>query len=481
MTTAAAQAVELNTSTNPTIDAMHESFKELKSMFQKNTYPDVNERISLLKSMKASMLAHEKEFYQALSEDFGYRSEFDSMMGDFMPTIENFNYVIKKIKKWAKPEKRSSGLVLYPSSVKIQYQPLGVVGVIVPWNFPVYLALSPVITAIAAGNRAMVKLSEFTPNTNKVIAKALAPFGEHVRIFEGEVEVSSAFSHIAFDHLFFTGSTTVARHVARAAANNLTPITLELGGKSPVIVAEDADLNSAADAVMLGKSLNSGQICVSPDYVLIPKALEQEFVTIYQKKFTDYYLNKKSDHKYTHIINENQFNRLVSYIDDAKAKGATIHDFGDQSIDAASRRLLPHIVTNVSEDMLLMQNEIFGSILPVMTYDNLDQALEYIADRPRPLALYLMSTDKEITKRVVEQTHSGGVCINDSLVHVAVEDAPFGGIGDSGMGQYHGVEGFRTFSKAKTVLSTPNWLPRSSLMLKNRGLFFNTLRKMFVR
>ena len=215
----------------------------------------------------------------------------------------------------------------------------------------------------------MLKLSEFTPKTNAVLIKALAPFNEHIRVFEGEADIASAFSKLAFDHLFFTGSTTVGRYVAQAAAENLTPITLELGGKSPVIISQDADLKLAVDAIMLGKSVNSGQICVSPDYVLLPKGLEQDFISLYQRKFTEYYLssNKNSEHKYTHIINQNQFNRLLGYLDDAKAKGATIHDFGEQSINIEERILLPHLVTNVSDEMKLMQDEIFGSILPIKT------------------------------------------------------------------------------------------------------------------
>ena len=474
-------AENIETVVNPTIAEMTKSFNELNDLYAKKTYPSIDERISLLKQVKQAMLDHEKEFYQALSQDFGYRSEFDSMMGDFLPSIENFNYAIKKIKKWTKPERRHSGLLLAPSKVEVHYQPLGLVGVIVPWNFPIYLSMGPVVTALAAGNRVMIKMSEFTPATNAVMIKALAPFSDHIRIFEGEADVASAFSKLAFDHLFFTGSTTVGRFVARAAADNLTPITLELGGKSPVIINKDADLKTAVDAIMLGKSLNGGQICVSPDYVFIPKNMEQEFVTLYMERFAEYYLTKESEHKFTHVVNENQFKRLVSYIEDARAKGANIHDFGEQSINTDNRRLLPHLVTDVTDDMLVMQEEIFGAILPIKTYENLEEALNFISARPRPLALYLMTNDNQLKKRIVTQTHSGGVCINDSLLHVAAEDAPFGGVGDSGMGQYHGIEGFRTFSKAKTVLSTPTFMPRSRLMLKNRDMFFNTIRKLFLK
>ncbi|WP_209111020.1 coniferyl aldehyde dehydrogenase [Endozoicomonas sp. G2_1] len=474
-------AENIETVVNPTIAEMTKSFNELNDLYAQKTYPSVDERISLLKQVKQAMLDHEIEFYKALNQDYGYRSEFDSMMGDFLPSIENFNYAIKKIKKWTKPDRRHSGLLLAPSKVEVHYQPLGVVGIIVPWNFPIYLSMGPLITALAAGNRAMIKLSEFTPAMNAVLIKALAPFNDHVRIFEGEADVASAFSKLAFDHILFTGSTTVGRFVARAAAENLTPITLELGGKSPVIINKDADLNNAVHAVMLGKSINGGQICVSPDYVFIPKEMEQDFVELYLKKFTEYYLSKDSVHNFTHVINENQFKRLASYIDDAKAKGATIHTFGDDAINTETRRLLPHLMTNVTDDMLVMQDEIFGALLPIKTYENLDEALNFISARPRPLALYLMTNDNQLKKRIVNETHSGGVCINDSLLHVAAEDAPFGGVGDSGMGQYHGIEGFRTFSKAKTVLSTPTFMPRSRLMLKNRDMFFNTIRKLFLK
>ncbi|MEI8600718.1 coniferyl aldehyde dehydrogenase [Shewanella baltica] len=417
--------------------------------------PNYATRVEQLTRLKAAILQFKTPLVEALSQDYGHRSIDDSLISDIMPVINNINYSLKNLKKWLKPSARHAGLLLAPAKVTVHYQPLGVIGIIVPWNFPVMLSIGPLVTAIAAGNHAMLKLSEFTPATNQVIKQLLAQvFDEsHVAVVEGEADVAAAFSALPFDHLLFTGSTTVGRHVMRAAANNLTPVTLELGGKSPVIIAPDMPLEIAVERMIYGKCLNAGQICVAPDYVLCPKAQVDEFIAAYRAKFNAMYGAINHNKDYGSIINTRQFDRLMRVLEDAKAKGAHIISATDEAIDSQHRKLATQLITNTSEGMLLMQEEIFGPLLPIIGYDSLDEAIQYINQRARPLALYVMSFDEKSQQKILQQTHSGGVCINETVFHVAADDAPFGGIGPSGMGHYHGKEGFLTFSHAKTVLS----------------------------
>ncbi|MGI2196214.1 coniferyl aldehyde dehydrogenase [Shewanella baltica] len=417
--------------------------------------PNYAMRVEQLTRLKAAILQFKTPLVEALSQDYGHRSIDDSLISDIMPVINNINYSLKNLKKWLKPSARHAGLLLAPAKVTVHYQPIGVIGIIVPWNFPVMLSIGPLVTAIAAGNHAMLKLSEFTPATNQVIKQLLAQvFDEsHVAVVEGEADVAAAFSALPFDHLLFTGSTTVGRHVMRAAANNLTPVTLELGGKSPVIIAPDMPLEIAVERMIYGKCLNAGQICVAPDYVLCPKSKVDEFIAAYRTKFNAMYGAINHNKDYGSIINTRQFDRLMTVLEDAKAKGAHIISATDEAIDSQHRKLATQLITHTSEDMLLMQEEIFGPLLPIISYDTLDEAIQYINHRARPLALYVMSFDEPTQQKILQQTHSGGVCINETVFHVAADDAPFGGIGPSGMGHYHGKEGFLTFSHAKTVLS----------------------------
>jgi len=456
------------------------SYNKLKNDFDVQPHSNKNLRIERLNILKKELLELKPALIKALETDYGHRSDFDSVLADILPTIQHIKYSIKNLSKWMKPSRRSSGLLLAPSTIKVHYQPLGVVGIIVPWNFPIFLSLGPIATALATGNKIMVKLSEFTPNTNQIIKKLLSPLCDEIIVIEGESEVAQKFSSLKFDHLLFTGSTQVGKHVMRAAAENLTPVTLELGGKSPVIIDDEINIKTAVSRLLIGKTLNAGQICVAPDYVLLPKEKIQEFKTCFIQEFNKAYPNGLNDENYSSIINDKQFLRLKGYLADAKEKGADITPVIKQSIDTAKHRILPHLVTNVSQDMLLMKDEIFGPILPLIGYDNIDEAIDIINKKDRPLALYLMSFNKKLQKRVLEQTHSGGVCINDTLMHVSADDAPFGGIGPSGMGQYHGHEGFLTFSKAKTVLSSYRFSPRSTLINHYKKLMHTTLEKIFI-
>ena len=325
----------------------------------------------------------------------------------------------------------------------------------VPWNGPVNLSVIPLITAIAASNRAMIKLSEFTPVTNSVIRQLIGQvFSEdEVAIVEGEADIAAEFSQLPFDHLMFTGSTEIGRHVMRAAADNLTPVTLELGGKSPVIIADDIDISVAVERMAFAKCVNSGQVCISPDYVLCPEGKEDTFIQAYIARFQAMYKEASGSEDHTSVINDIQFQRLTSWLEDARAKGAIIVSADGKEADYEGRKMATQLITGVSEDMIVMQQEIFGPLLPIISYKTIDEAIGYINARPRPLALYVMSMDKKTQDEVLTRTHSGGACVNDTIFHFVADDAPFGGVGSSGMGHYHGKEGFLNFSKAKTVLS----------------------------
>ncbi|MEK2164121.1 coniferyl aldehyde dehydrogenase [Vibrio parahaemolyticus] len=460
-------------------NSLQQSLDRLKAAYAAEPYPSLDERKQRLIMLKQALIANKQALVEALSDDFGYRSEFDTAMTDVLPTVSHINYTLKRLKKWCKPSKRESGLLLAPSKVTVQYQPLGVVGIISPWNFPVILSLAPLVTALAAGNRVMMKLSEFTPKTNKVIVNICRELSEYVEVFEGEADVAQAFSQLPFDHLLFTGSTNVGRAVAKAAAENLTPVTLELGGKSPVIITEDADMKKTVDAILFGKCINAGQICVAPDYAFVPQERIEEFITLFLKRFENLYLKSNKNQKLTHIINQRQYERLTALLEDAKTRGASLHTV--EASPQEERLLYPHLVTNVSADMRIMQEEIFGPLLPIKPYKSLEEAIDYINQHQRPLALYVMSDDKSTIKQIVRNTHSGGVGINDTVLHVGAEDAPFGGIGQSGIGHYHGVEGFRIFSHAKTVLHTPKWLPRTGALMRRRAMAIKAIQKIFVR
>lgn len=466
---------------DPQITELNEHFHSLSAQFKQTPYLPIDNRIETITVIKQVLLAEKENLIQALSDDYGYRSQFDSLLADIIATIQHANYTLKHIKKWVKPEKRHAGLLLFPSKVTVHQQPLGVIGIITPWNFPINLSINPAITALAAGNRVMIKMSEFTPNTNRVLKNILSSINDQVIFIEGEMEVSSAFSKLPFDHLFFTGSTEVGKHIARAAADNLTPITLELGGKSPVIIDDQISMKSAIDSIILGKTVNAGQICVAPDYIWLPQSRQQEFIETYIKRFQHFYGGKAQASRHGCIINERQLSRLQSYLVDAEKQGAKLHPVSQDSTANTPSDLMPTLVSDVNDDMLIMKNEIFGSLLPIMTYDHIDEAFRYIDNRARPLALYVMSDDKALIERATYQVHSGALSINDTLLHVAAEDAPFGGIGHSGLGSYHGIEGFKTFSHSKTVFHTASWLPRSALLLKNRDLMTKLLQKVFLR
>jgi len=433
------------------IDALQPLLAAQRAAYRASPMPSADQRRAWLKALRQVILDEKQTLAEAVSSDFGNRARSETLLAEIMPSLHGIDYAGKRLGKWMKPSRRRVGLAFQPASARVLYQPLGVVGIIVPWNYPLHLAFGPLIGALAAGNRVMIKMSESTPATSQLVKDLLARIfpDDLVAVVLGEAEVGQAFSRLPFDHLLFTGATRIGKEVMHAAADNLVPVTLELGGKSPAIVSADVPLADAAERIAFGKTLNAGQTCVAPDYVLVPQDRVEGFVAAYRAAVQRFYPRLEGNPDYTAIINERQLSRLRGYIADAEGKGAQLIPLfpADQG-----RRLAHSLVLNVADEMKLMQEEIFGPLLPVVPYRRLDDALAYVNDRPRPLALYYFGYDKGEQRRVLHETHSGGVCLNDTLLHVAQDDMPFGGIGASGMGHYHGHEGFLTFSKAKGVL-----------------------------
>lgn len=442
--------------TQQQISQLETLLERQRQAYRANPMPDAGQRIQWLKSLANLLVTEQKAIVDAINADFSNRSADETLLAEVLPSLHGVHYATKRVRKWMKPSRRSVGMQFMPASAKVIYQPLGVVGVIVPWNYPLFLAIGPLTGALAAGNRVMIKMSESTPESARVLKDLLAKvFPEDlVAVVQGEVDVGVAFSKLPFDHLLFTGATSVGKHVMRAAAENLTPVTLELGGKSPAIVSASVPMKDAAERIAFGKSLNAGQTCVAPDYVLVPQNRVNEFVESYRQVVQGFFPTLENNPDYTAIINERQLSRLNGYLADAQARGATVIPLFPQ---AQGRRLPQALVLNVTDEMKIMQEEIFGPLLPVIPYQTLDQALSYVNERDRPLALYFFGYDKREQDHVLAQTHSGGVCLNDTLLHVAQDDMPFGGVGPSGMGHYHGHEGFLTFSKAKGVFSKPRF------------------------
>ncbi|XOV88336.1 MAG: coniferyl aldehyde dehydrogenase [Pseudomonadota bacterium] len=397
---------------------------------------------------------------EAMATDFGHRSLQQSKITDIDGSIGPLQHARKHVREWMRAERRP---IMFPLNLlgsrgRVEYQPLGVIGCISPWNFPVQLTFAPLAGIFAAGNRTMIKPSEFTPATSELMKELFsAAFDiEEVAVFTGGAEVGSAFSGLPFDHLLFTGATSVARHVMRAAAENLVPVTLELGGKSPVIVGRSADITLTASNVMAGKTMNAGQICLAPDYLFIPEEKADEFVAAARASVATMYPDLKDNPDYTSIINERHFDRINGYLDDAREKGATLVELNPANEDFSQqehRRIPPTLVLDPTDDMKVMQEEIFGPVLPVKRYSSVEETIDYINEHDRPLGLYYFGSDASEEKKVLTHTTSGGVTVNDVVMHVAMEDLPFGGVGPSGMGSYHGYDGFRTFSHAKAVYS----------------------------
>jgi acyl-CoA reductase-like NAD-dependent aldehyde dehydrogenase len=430
-------------------------FAAQRSAFERAPYPALGERDRRLAALQRMLLEHADAIAAAVSRDFGNRSVHETRLLELFPSLEAIKHARRHLRRWMKPQRRRTSLWFLPGRSSVIAQPLGVAGLIVPWNYPIYLAIGPLAGALAAGNRAMVKMSELTPATGELVDRLVRTYfaPDEVTIVNGDVDVAREFSGLPFDHLLFTGSIPVGRAVMRAAADNLTPVTLELGGKSPAIVGPDYPVASAADRIVIGKLMNAGQTCIAPDYVLIPRARVAEFVAAAQSVVATAYPDPMRSPDYTSIVNARSFARLTGYIDEATGRGAEAVTLGPAGArpDAATRRIPPLLLLDVPDDCRVMHDEIFGPLLPIVAYDDFDAALAYVNARPRPLALYLFERDNSRIDRVLTGCVAGGVTINDTILHIAQDDLPFGGVGPSGMGHYHGREGFLTFSKAKGV------------------------------
>ena len=395
---------------------------------------------------------------EAMAADFGHRSLEQSKLTDIDGSIGPLKDAKKHLRGWMRPERRKAmfPLGIFGARARVQYQPLGVVGCISPWNFPVQLTFAPLAGVFAAGNRTMIKPSEFTPATSELMLELFnASYDiDEVAVIPGGPSVGEAFSSLPFDHLLFTGATSIAKHVMRAASENLVPVTLELGGKSPVVVGKSADVELTASNVMTGKTMNAGQICLAPDYLFIHEDSTDNFIDAAKKSVAKMYPDLKDNPDYTSMINERHYDRVTSYIEDAKARGAEVIELNpaDENFDQQQHnKIPPTLIIDPSDEMEVMKNEIFGPVLPVKRYKNLDETLDYINDHPRPLGLYYFGQDSNEEHKVLTQTTSGGVTVNDVIMHIAQEDLPFGGVGPSGMGSYHGHDGFKNFSHAKAV------------------------------
>jgi len=434
-----------------------------RSAFEAERYPSVATRRDRLERLRRIVTQHESRFVAAIERDFGHRSAHETRLAELYIVGAEARHAIRRLSRWMKPRRVATPWHLLPASARIMHQPVGVVGIISPWNYPVQLALAPAVAAIAAGNRVMLKPSELTPATSSLLAELVSgSFREdEFAVVEGDADIGQAFSALAFDHLFFTGSTAVGRKVAQAAAANLTPVTLELGGKSPAVFDATADFASSVPRLMVGKLLNAGQTCIAPDYALVPAARLDEFIAAATATVHDLYPQVSTNPDYTSIVNARHFARLTGLLDDARSKGARIMPLGEAGArtDTTPRRLVPTLVAGVTDDMAIMREEIFGPLLPIETYSTPDDAIAKINARPHPLALYWFGADRRHCERMLRQTLAGGVTVNDTLWHFAHEGLPFGGVGASGSGQYHGEHGFVTFSKAKPVYAQSRFAP----------------------
>jgi coniferyl-aldehyde dehydrogenase len=431
------------------------AFERISAAWRERQGLSYAERMALLEKLASATRRWEERFAAAIDEDFGSRSKIETALAEVFITLASIKYIKRHLRSWMRPESRETSWVFMPARNRVVHQPKGIIGVIAPWNYPLQLALVPIAYAIAAGNRVILKPSELTPKTSDALAQMLGEVfsNDTCAVVTGGPEVGIAFSKLPFDHLFFTGSTTVGRHVMRAAAEHLVPVTLELGGKSPVIIHPDYPLEKAAERVAIGKLLNAGQTCIAPDYVLVPAGREAAFVQAFSAAVARFYPTLADNPDYTSIVSDRHFQRLARLRDEARDKGATIVEVNpaNEVLDPARRKLAPTLIVGAKDDCEVLQDEIFGPLLPVLPYARLEDAIDHVNDRPRPLALYYFDRNGDRIKKVLSETTSGGVCINETLLHVGQDDLPFGGVGPSGMGAYHGREGFLALSHSKAV------------------------------
>jgi coniferyl-aldehyde dehydrogenase len=455
----------ITSGSDPITEAMMKVLDAQRQDYINEGHVSAETRIDRLNRGIAAVAKHQDRLVEALNTDFSCRPRELSMLTDIAGSIMPMKTATKHLRSWMKPEKRKTmfPLNLLGGRSRVEYQPLGVVGVLSPWNFPVNLTFAPLAEVLAAGNRAIIKPSEFTPSVSEVMAELVRDAWDEkeVAIFTGGPEVGAAFTSLPFDHMIFTGATSIARHVMAAAAKNLVPVTLELGGKSPVLVSRSADIKAAVSRIMLGKTMNAGQICLAPDYLMVPEEKLDEVVAEIHKAVGEMYPKLLDNPQYTSVVNDRHFQRLQENLADARAKGAEVIEINPAGEDFAAQqgtqKIAPTVIKNPTEDMRVLEEEIFGPLLPIKTYKDFDETINYVNSKPRPLGLYYFGQDAAEERKVLDRTTSGGVCVNDVIMHIMQEDLPFGGVGPAGMGSYHGYDGFKTFSHAKGIYRQPKF------------------------
>ncbi|GLZ87016.1 putative coniferyl aldehyde dehydrogenase [Metapseudomonas resinovorans] len=438
----------------PAVEQVRQVFASQRASFARERYPSYQTRRANLLALKSVVLDNADEIAAAIAADFGHRSVHETKLLDIFGLVSEINHALKCLKRWMKPQRRGVGIWFQPGRAALLAQPLGVIGIAAPWNYPLYLTLGPLCGALAAGNRAMIKIASDSSRYGALLARLLGQrFSQDlVAVIQPGPGINDQFSRLPFDHLIFTGSPEVGRQIMRNCSENLTPVTLELGGKSPTLVAPGYSLKGAAETILWGKCLNSGQTCVAPDYLFLPEGSEAEFIEHAQAAVARYYpqpLGANPD--YSCMINVRQLTRVEALLADAREKGARVVALADVEEARRAGKLAPHLVFNVRDDMQIMQEEIFGPLLPVLGYRQLEEAVDYINAHERPLALYLFDDDSGRVQQVLRQTLSGGVSVNSVMLHVLQENLPFGGVGNSGLGHYHAEEGFQTFSKMRPI------------------------------
>lgn len=445
---------------NDTIDNLATVLARQRAACAAQPYPPLDQRRRDLRDLRQALQDWQDKLAVAMSEDFGRRSAFECKMLDVLAPALQIDHALAHLKRWTRPQRRSADWLFKGNSARVLYQPKGVVGIIAAWNFPIIEAVGPLVTALAAGNRAMIKMSEYSPRSTAVLRDMLASLfsEEQVAVFGGGVEVAQAFAGLPLDHIVFTGSPAIGKEVMRAAAANLTPVTLELGGKSPAIVGRSASIAAAAASIAHGKAFNAGQACVAPDYALVPSASVGAFVAAAELAFRRMYPDPVGDPEYTWMASDRQATRVRELLADAVAHGATVTPCGAGD----GGRVVPlHLVTGVTPAMRIMREELFAPILPVLACDSFDEALRLVGAAPRPLALYYYGSDPAECRRLQRDVHAGGMTFNDWAWHVFQCDLPFGGSGNSGIGSWRGPEGFYALSHAKAVFRVRRWFPAS--------------------
>ena len=442
----------MNASDTPT--ELHVVFQIQRAAYDAVPFAEWDERRNRLERLRRLIEDNETAIETAIDSDFAGRPRIETQFAEIFPSLLEIRGAIKHGKRWMKPRSAGVSKWFLPARANVVPRPLGVVGIIVPWNYPLFLAVGPLVPALAAGNRAMLKLSEFTPAFSGLFQQLIASAfrTNEVAVITGGADLATQFSALPFDHLLFTGSTGVGRKVMAAASQNLTPVTLELGGKTPVVVAPGYSIEHAVQRVLVGKLLNAGQTCIAPDYALVPRAQLGAFVESAKQQAQDMYPAGLDDADYCSIVNTRQYKRLADYVEQARRAGTAIVPlFSDAESNEAKHRLAPAMLIDPSADLDVMREEIFGPLLLVIPYDAVKDAIAFINARPHPLAMYWFDNDDKRVESALKNTHVGGVCLNETLLHVTQEDLPFGGVGPSGMGHYHGRWGFDTFSKLTPV------------------------------